>query len=177
MQAFNEPYRIKFDFGDTKCWEPYFNKSNINKLTTIQKPDLRFFKTEAKFVKDLESKIESKLRDKLQEWRPRHLTKYNRYACSALRQILSEMEKLHNQPVHSQTDPDELKQLEISYRISGFPINLPYTNMNAIYQAVYATQVHAMPTSDIEYALAVHIHPYPNTILSVWVYVAVLSRK
>lgn len=137
---------------------------------------MHYFKTELKFVKEIESKIETRLRDKLQEWRPRHLTKFNRYGCSALRQVLNNMEaQQHN--ASSLLEPEELKQLESSYRISGFPLNLPYTNMNAIYEALQATQVHAMPTSQIEYALAVHVHPYPNTIMAVWIYVAVLTRK
>jgi len=136
---------------------------------------LRYFQTENKFIKELESKIETRLREKLQEWRPRHLTKFNRYGCSALRLILNKIEE--NRNTLTLDDPEELKQLEASYRISGFPINLPYTNMTAIYEAVQATQVHAMPTSEMEYALAVHIAPYPNTIMAVWIYIAVLTRK
>ncbi len=176
IQSFDEPYRIKFDINDSRCWRPFFNKSNNNiTLPSIQKDDLHFTKTDVRFVKELESKIETRLRDKLQEWRPRHLTKFNRYGCSALRQILNNMENLRNETV--QTDPDELKQLEASYRISGFPLSLPYTNMTAIFEAVQATQVHAMPTSEVEYALAVHVHSYPNTIMAVWIYLAVLIRK
>ncbi len=165
---------------DSKCWKPFFNGSNKIELPSVQKDSLRFFKTEIKFVKELEAKIESRLRDKLQEWRPRHLTKFNRYGCSALRQILSKMEKQRVQlstTLNQQSEPEELRQLESTYKISGFPIDLPYTNMQAIYEAVQATQVHAMPSSEIEYALAVHIHPYPNTIMAVWIYLAVLTRK
>lgn len=175
IQSYHEPYRIKFDLNDSKCWRPFFNKSNNLTLPSIQKDELRYFPTELKFVKELEGKIETRLREKLQEWRPRHLTKFNRYGCSALRLILNNIEE--NRNILMQNDLEELKQLEASYRISGFPINLPYTNMTAIYEAVQATQVHAMPTSEMEYALAVHIAPYPNTIMAVWIYIAVLTRK
>ena len=125
----------------------------------------------------MEAKIESKLREKLQEWRPRHLTKFHRYCCSALRKILINMEKLRDQSLKAQSSPEELRQLESEYRISGFPISLPYTNMQAIYEAVQATQVHALPSSQIQYALAVHIHSYPNTIMAIWIYIAVLTKK
>ncbi len=128
-------------------------------------------------MKELESRIENKLKEKIQEWRPRHITKYNRYGCSALRAILSTMEKTRNLPIEKQTEPEELKQLETTFRISGFPINLPYTNMNDIFEAVKATQVHAVPTSDCEFALGVNVYAYPNTIMSVWVYIAILTRK
>ena len=61
--------------------------------------------------------------------------------------------------------------------MSGFPINMPYTEMAPLVEAVYATGVHNNETNDVEFAVAVHIHPYPNSILSVWIYVASLVRK
>lgn len=126
-------------------------------------------------MKDLETRLETRLREKLEEWRPRHITKLNRYGCTALRNLLTRMEKSNEEIIN--TDPEELVQILNSYRLSGFPINLPYTSMSSIFDAVYATQVHAIPSSDVEFALAVHIHPYPNTVLSVWIYVASLIRK
>ena len=60
--------------------------------------------------------------------------------------------------------------------MSGFPINMPFTEIDPIIEAVYATGVHAQESSDVEYALAVYVHPYPNSVLSVWVYVASLNR-
>jgi coiled-coil and C2 domain-containing protein 2A len=59
----------------------------------------------------------------------------------------------------------------------GFPINLPYTNMEAIIEAMKATGVHYNESSDVEFALAVYIHPFPNNVLSVWVYVASLVKR
>jgi coiled-coil and C2 domain-containing protein 2A len=136
---------------------------------------LVYYPTDPKYVKELETKIETRLREKLEEWRPRHITKLNRYGCTALRQILTRIEKAEDDVINS--EPEELVQILNSYRLSGFPINLPYTKLSAIFDAVYATQVHALPSSDIEFALAARIHPYPNNILSVWVYVASLVRK
>lgn len=154
---------------------PFFTRSNKAELPTVQSDNIRYFKTDLKFVRDLETRIENKLKEKLQEWRPRHITKYNRYGSSALRALLTTMEKNRNQLI--QQEPEELKQLESSFRISGFPINLPYTNLSDICEAVRATQVHAIPTNECEFALGVHVFPYPNTIMSVWVYIAVLTRK
>ena len=54
---------------------------------------------------------------------------------------------------------------------------MPYTEMKAIQDAVFATGVHAYDSSDVEFALAVYIHPYPSSVLSVWIYVAYLVRK
>ena len=186
VQSYDEPHRIKFNVDDGKCWRAFFGKSskeaNKFKFESIQPERLLYFATDAKCVRDLEMKIESKLRDKLGDWRPRHMTKISRYASSALRQVLAGMERAvmstaSSNVLAAQKEPDELEQLQNTYRISGFPINVPYTNMNGILEAVHATQVHAVPTSDVEFALAVHICPYPNTIMSVWVYVASLVRK
>ena len=126
-------------------------------------------------MKELETKIESKLREKIQEWRPRYITRWHRNCSAALRQVLTKMEKLKYDVINN--EPEELESILTSYKMCGFPINLPYTTINAIYDAIYATQVHAIPTSDIEFALAVHIHSYTNTILSIWVYIATLTRK
>lgn len=54
---------------------------------------------------------------------------------------------------------------------------MPYNEINPIVDAVFSTRVHAHETSDVEFALAVYIHPYPNDVLSVWVYVASLIRS
>jgi coiled-coil and C2 domain-containing protein 2A len=177
LQQFDEPFRIKYNVDDAKLWRPFFEKSNKNKFESIQPEILMFKTTDPKFVKDLEIKIESKLRDKITNWRPRYITKIHRYVSGALRQILTTMEKSHRETLSSQKEPEELEQYQKTYRISGFPINLPYSNMNSIFEAVYATQVHSIPTNDVEFALAVCVVPYPNTILSVWIYVASLIRK
>jgi coiled-coil and C2 domain-containing protein 2A len=65
----------------------------------------------------------------------------------------------------------------ISFQMCGFPINLPYTNMEAITEAMKATGVHYNENPDVEFALAVYIHPFPNSVLSVWVYVASLIKR
>lgn len=53
---------------------------------------------------------------------------------------------------------------------------MPYTDQDTIANLVYATGVWENDSPGVDFALAVHIHPYPNTVLSVWVYVASLER-
>ena len=53
---------------------------------------------------------------------------------------------------------------------------MPFTEMGPIIETVYSTGVHAQESSDVEFALAVYVHAYPNSVLSVWVYVASLLR-
>lgn len=54
---------------------------------------------------------------------------------------------------------------------------MPYTDMNAVVEAVKATGVHCNESDEVEFALSVYIHPYPNDVLSVWIYVASLIRR
>jgi coiled-coil and C2 domain-containing protein 2A len=177
VQPYDQPYRVRFDIDDPRLWRPFFTVKQPNQLQSIQPDKLNYFTTNIKFVREIEVKIENKLREKIQEWRPRYITKWNRYASTSLRQILTRMEKSQRDVAQLNAEPDELAQILSSYRMTGFPLNLPYSNINDIVDTVYATQVHSAPSSDIEHALAVHIHEYPNTVLSVWVYVATLSRK
>ena len=44
-------------------------------------------------------------------------------------------------------------------------------------EALHATGVHLNREPGVEFALAVHVEPYPNTVMSVWVYVASMVRK
>ena len=64
----------------------------------------------------------------------------------------------------------------LHFQLSGFTLNMPYTDIQPIADAVYATGVWENDNSGVEFALAVHIHPYPNSVLSVWIYVASLER-
>uniref|UniRef100_A0A4W3JXK9 Coiled-coil and C2 domain containing 2B n=1 Tax=Callorhinchus milii TaxID=7868 RepID=A0A4W3JXK9_CALMI len=61
-----------------------------------------------------------------------------------------------------------------SVQVSGFPIQMRYTELQMIIEKVNSTGVHNIDLPNIEFALAVYIHPYPNNILSVWIYVASL---
>jgi coiled-coil and C2 domain-containing protein 2A len=60
--------------------------------------------------------------------------------------------------------------------MTGFPLNMPYTDFSSITEAVFATGVHLAEDKRVEFALAVYIHPYPCSIFSVWVYIAALTR-
>ncbi|KAH0504452.1 Protein CC2D2B [Microtus ochrogaster] len=63
-----------------------------------------------------------------------------------------------------------------SVQVTGFPIQMPYTDVQSVIDAVYQTGIHSSEFPQTEFALAVYIHPYPNNILSVWVYLASLVR-
>lgn len=67
--------------------------------------------------------------------------------------------------------------IESDFQMCGFPINMPYNSSGEIVDAVKSTGVHINDAPEIEFSVAVYIHPFPNNILSVWVYVASLIRR
>lgn len=55
----------------------------------IFQPDtLVYHDTDKEFVMDLQDKIERTLKEKVMAWRPRHITRWNRYCNQAFRKIL-----------------------------------------------------------------------------------------
>ena len=86
------------------------------------------------------------------------------------------MEDNHGRGAHIEHSA-ELESILGSYRMTGCPINQSYTGLEPLVEAVHATRVHINDTNDVEFALAVHVHPYPNNVISVWVYIASLIRK
>ena len=54
---------------------------------------------------------------------------------------------------------------------------MAFTDINPVIDTVHSTGVHLTEDPNVEFALAVHIHPYPNNVLSLWVYVGTLTRK
>lgn len=53
---------------------------------------------------------------------------------------------------------------------------MPYTDIEPVIDAVYSTGVHTVESPDVEFALATHIHTYPNSVLSLWIYVGTVTK-
>lgn len=110
------------------------------------------------------------------EWRPRHLTRWNRYCTSTLRNFLPLLEQNQGKDVEDDHQAELQKQLG-DYRVSGFPIHMPFSEVRPLVEAVHSTGVHTIDVSNVEFALAVYVHPYPQNVLSTWIYVASLVRN
>ena len=59
------------------------------------------------------------------------------------------------------------------WQIFGVPLHAAYSNMESLSDLLYATGLHRHHGT--EFTLTVYIHPYPNKILSVFVYSAYLE--
>ncbi|KAM5283104.1 coiled-coil and C2 domain-containing protein 2A isoform 5-T5 [Hipposideros larvatus] len=176
IQRYDSPLRINFDVTKPKLWKSFFSRSlPYPGLASVQPEELIYQRTDKAAVAELQDRIEKILKEKIMDWRPRHLTRWNRYCTSTLRHFLPLLENSQGD-VEDDHRAELLKQLG-DYRFSGFPLHMPYSELKPLIEAVYSTGVHNINVPNVEFALAVYIHPYPKNVLSVWIYVASLIRN
>lgn len=176
IQEYTSPMRISFDTTKAKLWRPFFSRSFGNPgLSSVQPEELVYQRTDKAAATELQERVEKILKEKIMEWRPRQPTRWNRYCTSTLRHFLPRLELSGGRDVADEHRL-ELQSLLGDYRISGFPLHLPFSEIRPIVETVYSTGVHNVEASNVEFALAVYVHPYPNNVLSVWVYLASLVR-
>ncbi|XP_067845649.1 coiled-coil and C2 domain-containing protein 2A isoform X2 [Heptranchias perlo] len=177
MQKYDTVMRIHFDTNKSNFWKPFFSRNfPFPGLSSVQPEELVYRRTDKAAAVELQDKIEKTLKEKIMEWRPRHPTRWNRYCTSTLRQFLPKLELSQGGEV-GDDHCAELQSLLGDYRISGFPIHMPFSELRPIVEAVHSTGVHNTEVPHVEFALAVYVHPYPNNVLSVWIYVASLIRN
>nr|XP_004656124.2 coiled-coil and C2 domain-containing protein 2A isoform X2 [Jaculus jaculus] len=177
IQEHDSPLRINFDVTKPKLWKSFFSRSlPYPGLSSVQPEELIYQRTDKAAVAELQDRIEKILKEKIMDWRPRHLTRWNRYCTSTLRHFLPLLESSQGDDVEDEHRAELLKQLG-DYRFSGFPLHMPYSEVKPLIEAVYSTGVHNIDVPNVEFALAVYIHPYPKNVLSVWIYVASLIRN
>ncbi|XP_055963271.1 coiled-coil and C2 domain-containing protein 2A [Sorex fumeus] len=177
IQRYDSPLRINFDVTRPKLWKSFFSRSfPYPGLSSVQPEELIYQRTDKAAAAELQDRVEKILKEKIMDWRPRHLTRWNRYCTSTLRHFLPLLEKSHGEDVEDEHRAELLRQLG-DYRFSGFPLHMAYSDMKPLVEAVYSTGVHNTDLPNVEFALAVYIHPYPRNVLSVWIYVASLVRN
>ena len=64
-----------------------------------------------------------------------------------------------------------------AFQICGFPMHFAYSDADQLSESLRSTGVHLNQDPRVEFALAVHVTPYPATVMSVWVYVASMVRR
>ncbi|XP_062068693.1 coiled-coil and C2 domain-containing protein 2A isoform X4 [Lepus europaeus] len=177
IQQYDSPLRINFDVTKPKLWKSFFSRSlPYPGLSSVQPEELIYQCTDKAAAAELQDRIEKILKEKIMDWRPRHLTRWNRYCTSTLRHFLPLLERSQGEDVEDDHRAELLKQLG-DYRFSGFPLHMAYSEVKPLIEAVYSTGVHNIDVPNVEFALAVYIHPYPKNVLSVWIYVASLIRS
>ncbi|XP_019733885.1 coiled-coil and C2 domain-containing protein 2A-like [Hippocampus comes] len=175
--------RIRWDGSGANGWRPFFTRSFAHPgLSSVQPEELVYRHSDKATAVELQERLEKLLRDKLMEWRPHRPTRWNRYCTSALKHFLPSLEQGASGPGGNagrdlaEGHRHELQNLLGDNRISGFPLHMAFSEMGPVVEAVHSTGVHTIQTANVEFALAVYVHPYPNNVLSVWVYLASLVR-
>jgi hypothetical protein len=93
-----------------------------------------------------------------------------------IKPFLEDLEKQIVEGLEQVELPPEAREITTIYRMDGFPLNFPYTDLPTISNLVYNTNVHTIPDPKVEFVLSVRCIGYPSKIISVWVYLAALSR-
>uniref|UniRef100_A0A3Q3N7K7 Coiled-coil and C2 domain containing 2A n=1 Tax=Labrus bergylta TaxID=56723 RepID=A0A3Q3N7K7_9LABR len=175
IQEYTSPMTMSFDIAKAQLWKPFFSRSFSHPgLSSVQPEELVYRRTVRAAAVELQD-IEKILKERIMEWRPRHPTRWNRYCTTTLKQFLPKLELRGGRDV-AEGHRHELQSLLGDNKITGFPLNLPFSEIRPIVEAVYSTGVHNVHASNVEFALAVYVHPYPNNVLSVWVYLASMMR-
>ncbi|EDL37591.1 RIKEN cDNA 5730509K17 [Mus musculus] len=158
IQHHDSPLRINFDVTKPKLWKSFFSRS-------LPYPGLSSVQPEELIYQHTDKAVAAELQDR-----------WNRYCTSTLRHFLPLLERSQGEDIEDDHRAELLKQLG-DYRFSGFPLHMPYSEVKPLVEAVYSTGVHNIDLPNVEFALAVYIHPYPKNVLSVWIYVASLVRN
>ncbi|XP_050537512.1 coiled-coil and C2 domain-containing protein 2A isoform X2 [Daktulosphaira vitifoliae] len=173
--------RTNWDVRQKRDWYPAFGRFQAAPTIagSVQPPTIDYTPAAISDARFLQEKLENILRNSLMKWRLKSKTVWNRYCISVLRKILPYLEK-ETWTKNNNVDTsylDELQHLLVSHRICGFPINKLYSSTEQLIDAVKATGLHLNENEQVEFALAVYIHPYPNQVLSVWIYLASLQPR
>ncbi|MGH0115552.1 UNVERIFIED_CONTAM: hypothetical protein FKN15_024882 [Acipenser sinensis] len=135
--------------------------------------EISYRPTDTRFVEELESRIEKTLKMKLMEWRSHHPTRWHRQCILMFRHILPRLECNPGGAVLEE-QVLELETVLKEYKVTGFPVQMPHTDMKTVIETIHSTGIHNTEIPGTEFAIAVYIHPYPNNILSLWIYLASL---
>ncbi|KAM3834480.1 LOW QUALITY PROTEIN: protein CC2D2B [Vipera latastei] len=175
IQQNSSPMCTSFDISKEGFWKqllPY-NFQN-SKTQTVQPEKIFYVTTDGSLVDELQNRIERTLKNKIMEWRSHLPTRWNRQCTSVLRQILPKLEFRNGHIWTKEKEESYLEAFQEHYWVTGFPLQMPYLDIQSVTEAVYQTGIHSSEIPYTEFALAVYIHPYPNKILSVWIYLVSL---
>ncbi|XP_038206212.1 protein CC2D2B [Zerene cesonia] len=174
VQSTKDCESLSFDFTKSSNWLSVFN----NVMFVMQQPAITSnIYSSPGDVENLRNDLETKIKTKIQKWRWNVRTIWNRYLSNLLRESLPYWEYWSFNPESEKpTLGHRLKQLMVTYKIFGFPLNMHYLNAKYVVARVKSTMVHMSDDPKVEFGLAVEVYAYPNNVLSVWVFIASMTR-
>ncbi|XP_052864196.1 coiled-coil and C2 domain-containing protein 2A [Anopheles cruzii] len=174
IQKENRVFLSQLDVRKSGYWRALFNRFNEAPSGCVQEATFQF--TEALPARDLQRAIERKLMKKIASWRSHRKTIWNRYVNEQLRSTLVSLDTCQ-ETGSDRHMVENFGQMFVSYKINGFPINMPYTNLPSIVAQVKGTGIHLNSENGVEFALGVYIKDYPCNVYSVWVFLMSLVPR
>nr|CAD7446121.1 unnamed protein product [Timema bartmani] len=177
VQSEEEARHTRFDVVRRSDWLPVFGRNVGAPTGSIQPAVLEYTHTSSSSCQILQDNLEKHLRDSLMKWRKASRTVWNRYCIAILRKLLPALEySSWKMDEHLNIDHiQEMQHLLGSHKMFGFPLNMSYTNMEAVTEAMRTTGVHYNENPGVEFALAVYIHPFPNNVHFLAVFITVTT--
>lgn len=67
------------------------------------------------------------------------------------------------------------KTLLKTRQLKGYPMNLPFSDVDAVLEQIKAVGIHEIKATDVQFVLAVRAFPLVNNAISLWVFVGSLE--
>ncbi|XP_058124121.1 coiled-coil and C2 domain-containing protein 2A [Anopheles ziemanni] len=175
IQKENRVFLTQLDVRKSGYWRPLFNRFNEPPSGCVQEDSFSY--QDALPSKELQRSIERKLMRKIASWRTHRKTVWNRFMSDHLRSTLMSLERDACAEVNTERYAEEFAQMFVSYKVNGFPINLPYSNLSTLVSQVKGTGIHLNSEAGVEFALGVFVKDYPCNVYSIWVFLMSLVPR
>ncbi|XP_049285428.1 coiled-coil and C2 domain-containing protein 2A [Anopheles funestus] len=175
IQKENRVFLTQLDVRKSGYWRTLFNRFHEPPAGCVQEVSFPF--REALPAKELQRAIERKLMRKIASWRTHRKTVWNRFISDHLRSTLISLERDTCLETNTERHGETFSQMFISYKVHGFPINLPYNNLSTIVAHVKGTGIHLNSEATVEFGLGVYIKDYPCNVYSVWIFLMSLVPR
>ncbi|KAH6578132.1 hypothetical protein BASA62_000424 [Batrachochytrium salamandrivorans] len=181
IQIDTSPLKVHLRLEDLGGWKPFFGPQfRCTDMRSIQPEKVKFSEVLPKYLSDLELSLEAGLISKIEEWRQDRVTRWNRMCSRTFKTLLMRLESTVIRGVSisgTLESSPELASIGHVYRLHGFPLNIPFTDLASVCSMIQNTAVHINNSPGVEFALAVHCFGYSGNFVSVWVYFASLVRN
>lgn len=164
---------MTFDLSARKAWKPFYSNRHprpTTPLPSIQEASLTYTEADHELANELQDELQETLRIELRRCR-RRPTSFKGDICTRLLSFLEILEesRLGNREL---TDTDYSTFLAVVNRgrtLFGGSFHFPFTDIGDIVAKIKAAEIHQTKHPDAEFALAVRVFPYSNSLFSVWV--------
>lgn len=176
IQVERKVFMTNYNVKDSSDWRPMFKKTQTISKGFLQETNFNY--QTSYDIRNIHSIIESKLMKKISQWRGHRKTIWNRIVKDNLRRILTELEKDAAESEDENVEHlEKLNFLHANFRISGCPLNMPYINLAHVVDRIKSLGIHLNTDPKVEFGLGVYVHPYPQYVISVWVFLIALVPK